>query len=212
MVNNNSFFLPPVSTAPRAGVYNIDQMPSIEQTQFGSGVGPTAYFSEEGNIYKLFSGGTNPAATGSDVVVATYTLPANCFDIAGRALTIMASGNFSNNTNTKTAKIIINPSSAVVGSTVGSGGTTIATTGAYSTTGAVGWSLTANVAKYGATGSNTQMYQNMGVVIGGSHSGMGIAAALTLTESASIIIAVTINAATTATDASLWQFEINATN
>ena len=208
----NNFFVPSAleatSLAPLAGVYNIDAMPSIEQTQFGSG---TAYFPEEGNVYRLFAAGISPASTGSDIVVATFTVPANSFDIAGRSLTFFASGNFANNTNAKTAKIWVGATTATVGSAI-TGGTTIATTGVYSTTGAVGWSLATNLSKYGATGSNTQIYQEMGVIIGSSHGGMGIATTLTLAENAPIICAVTLNSATTASDSSLWQFEINATN
>jgi hypothetical protein len=210
-INSGNYYVPnqeAPSPNSRADVYNIDQMPSIEQTQFGSG---TTFFPEEGNIYRLFSAGTAPASTGSDIVVAVFQLSANSFDVAGRSLTICASGNFANNTNTKTVKIIFNPTTATIGSAISSG-TTIATTGAYSTTGAVGWSLVANVSKYGAIGSNTQMYQEMGVIIGSTHGGMGAAATLTATESSPILIAVTINSATTASDATLWQFEINATN
>ena len=183
-------------------------LPSTINTQFGSGV---ASFGEEGNIYKLFTAGTSPASTGADIVVATFTIPANSFDIAGRSLTLLAAGNFANNTNAKTAKIIVGATTAVVGSAV-SGGTTLATTGVYNTTGAVGWALTANVNKYGAAGSNTQNYQEMGVIIGATHGGMGIAGTLTLNEAAPIIVAITLNSATTASDSSLWQVEANATN
>ena len=183
-------------------------LPSSINTQFGSG---SAAFGEEGNIYKLFTAGTSPASTGGDIVVATFTIPANSFDIAGRSLSIFASGNFANNTNVKTAKIIVGATTAVVGSAV-SGGTTVATTGAYSTTGAAGWSLSVNVNKYGAAGSNTQNYQEMGVVIGATHGGMGVAGTLTLNEAAPITIAITLNSATTASDSSLWQVEANATN
>ena len=56
------------------------------QTQFGSSTG---YFLEEGNLYRFVSGtGVSPAATGSDVVLAVYTLPASAFDIAGRGLSL----------------------------------------------------------------------------------------------------------------------------
>ena len=194
------------------GILPNGQIAATTQTQtlgqFGSG---TAYAPEAGNIYKLFSSGTSPASTAGDIVVATYTIPANSFDIAGRSLTLLAAGNFANNTNAKTAKIIVGATTAVVGSAV-SGGTTLATTGVYNTTGAVGWALTANVNKYGAAGSNTQNYQEMSVIIGATHGGMGIAGTLTLNEAAPIIVAITLNSATTASDSSLWQVEANATN
>ena len=95
------------------------------------------------------------------------SLPANSFDIAGRSLTLLVAGNFANNTNAKTAKIIVGATTAVVGSAV-SGGTTLATTGVYNTTGAVGWALTANVNKYGAAGTG---YFISGGGASGSHTG-----------------------------------------
>ena len=189
------------STYNNAGGYD----PSSILTQFGSGTGT---FGEEGNIYKSFpAAGTSPASTGGDIVVATYTIPANSFDVAGRSLSFYAMGNFAANANTKTAKIIFGATTATVGSAV-VGGTTIATTGA-STGSGVGWALSSNV---NATGANTQSYQETSTIVGTTHGGMGVSAALALTASSPIICAVTINCATTATDASLWAFEINATN
>ena len=115
--------------------------PSTIQTQFGSGTGT---FGEEGNLAKTISGaGLSPGATGADNVIAVYSLPANSLDgIGNRVLTLQAIGSFANNTHTKQVKIIFNPSTAVVGSAVGTGGTTLVDTGSYSTTGAVGWNIT----------------------------------------------------------------------
>ena len=181
--------------------------PSTVLTQFGSG---SATFSEEGNVVKLFTAGTTPASTAADIVVATYTLPANSFDATGRSIVLQAYGNLAANANNKTAKIIVGATTATIGSAV-VGGTTVATTGVTAGNN-VGWALTANVNKYGAANSNTQNYQTTGIIIGATHGGIGVAGTLTLTENAPIIIAVTLNNATTATDSSLWQFIATASN
>lgn len=182
--------------------------PSGEITQFGSGLGT---FAEEGNLYKYQSAGTSPGGTGSDYVVASFTLPASSFDIAGRSLTINADGGFANNTDAKRAKIIVGCTTATVGSVV-SGGTTIADTGTYSTTGAVGWGLSASVAKYGAAGSNTQIAIHAAAQMGATVGSLLAPQALTLTESAAILVAVTLNCTTTASDATLMWATINAMN
>ena len=188
--------------------------PSTVATQFGSSTGT---FLEEGNLYReafLAAGAVVPAATAADNVLAVYSIPANALDgFSGtnRGLTITAAGTFANNANTKTAKIIFAPATAVVGSTVGTGGMTLATTGATSA-GNVGWSLSANVFKVGAANSNTQYAQEMGVIIGTNHGGMGVAVYPTATENAPILIAITGNAATATADILLNFVEVNAMN
>ena len=185
--------------------------PASNLEQFGSG---TATMLSEGNVYHYASAGLNPAGINADYVVAVYSIPANSFDgLSGtnRGLSFNAFGGFANNTNTKRAKIIYNPTAAVVGSVI-SGGTLIADTGAYSTTGAVGWNLQAQVFKYGAAGSNTQYGQETGIIIGSTHGGMGVPLALTAVESGPILVAVTANATTTATDITLSSFQCNAMN
>ena len=192
-----------------AVVPGIGIEPASNLEQFGSGTGTVL---AEGNIYRYASAGINPAGTAADYVLAAYSLPANSFDgIGNRGLTIQAFGSFANNTNAKRAKIIYGATTAVVGSAV-TGGTTLGDTGAYSTTGAVGWNIGAQIFKYGAAGSNTQYGQATNIIIGGAHSGMGLPVALTATENAPILIAVTGNAATTATDLTLAMIEINALN
>jgi hypothetical protein len=191
--------------------------PSSNLEQFGSGAGTVL---AEGNLYRLISAaGVNPGATAADNVLAAYTIPANSFDGTGnRGISIMAAGSFANNTNAKRIKIIFNPATAVVGSTVGASGTTIADSGSYSTTGQQGWQMSANVFKYGAANSNTQYGQCSGIAIGIAHLGLGSALAaglpqlMTATENAPILVAVTGNATTAATDIALNFVEINAMN
>lgn len=186
--------------------------PSSMLTQFGAG---TATFPEEGNINRQVPGVTgavSPGATGADNVIFVYSMPANSFDASGRGVTITAAGNFAANGNTKTVKMILNPSTAVVGSTVGAGGTTIASTGAVTQNGGA-WVMNASLFKRGANGSNTQVAVPGGVVLSGSHAGATAACAeVTATESGAILIAITGNAATTATDILGVFFEVNAMN
>lgn len=178
--------------------------------QFGKGA---LSFGLSGNIAAQLSGaGINPGATAADNVLAVFSLPANAFDIAGRGINILAMGSFANNTNTKTVKIIYNPATAVVGSTVGAGGTTIATGASSTTAAAGGWSLEANVYKYGAPGSNTQLGLHTAFQSGNAVGALSSPSALTATEGSPILIAITGNAATLATDIALNFLEVFATN
>jgi hypothetical protein len=183
-------------------------MTATDSEFFGSGTGS---FALEGNLVAQASAGVNPGATGADNVLAVFSLPANSFDQAGRGISISASGGYAGNTNNKTVKIIVGPASAVVGSTIGSGGTTIASTGTVATNGG-GWSLEAEIVKYGAAGSNTQQGIHSAAQSGSAVAALITPAALTLNEGLPILVAVTGNAATTATDIALNLFQVNACN
>ncbi len=188
--------------------------PATTSTTFGSGTGT---FLEEGNIYRaayLAASAINPGATNADNVLAVYSLPANSFDVSGRGISITASGLLGANSHTKDIKIFFNPSTAVVGSTIGSGGTNVADTGAQTWSG-VGWELSANVFKVGAAGSNTQYAQETGVIVGATHGGVGVPVYPTATEGAAILIAVTGNCSTSGsavTDIALNFVEVNVMN
>lgn len=182
---------------------------SAQNTQFGSG---NASFPEEGNVNRQISAtGVNPGATGADNVLAVYSLPANSFDVSGRGLYIQAQGSFGATGNNKRIKIIWNPSTAVVGSTVGSGGTLVCDTGTVTTNGG-GWQVSGMVFKYGAAGSNTQICMNNGAIAGSSHLGTAAPVTATATESGAILIAITGNATTAASDIVFNWLEINAMN
>jgi len=196
-------------------VFNdIYQNPNFVEP-FGGGL---AAMSREGNIFRQVSAtGINPGATGADNVLAVYTLPAGTLDIAGRGIALTAAGRSGpTNATNKTVRLYWACTAAVVGSTV-SGGTLIADTGAQTTVNA-GWTLSANVFKAGAAGSNTQYAQCTGAIFGSTHLGLGAAGALgipvlpTAPENAAIIIAVTGNATTAVADIVLFFFEINAMN
>lgn len=171
----------------------------------------TALAGGSGNVAVTVSAGINPGATNVDNVLVSWTLPQNLLDVAGRGVQITAMGSVANNTNSKRIKIIWGCTAAVVGSTV-SGGTTIADTGAYTTTGAAGWQIQAQVFKYGAKNSNTQIALHQGAVIGATNGALSVPSALTSTESGLIIVAITGNAVTTATDIALNFAELFATN
>ncbi len=183
--------------------------PAAEVTQFGLGA---ALMAEEGNINRQLSiAGVSPGATGADNVLAVFSIPAGSFDVNGRGLNITAQGKFGATANNKQVKLIFNPSTAVVGSTVGAGGTTIADTGTVATNG-LGWSVSANVFKAGAAGSNTQIALHQQSQTGGTVSSLLAPTFPTAVESGAILVAVTGNAATATSDIVLNFLEVNAMN
>ena len=201
---------------PASGTYDFTactiKLPAATTTKFGGGAGT---FGEEGNVNRQIpgvTGGINPGATGADNVVAVYSIPASSFDQSGRGITMMAAGNFAATANTKRCKLILNPATAVVGSTVGAGGITIADTGAVAQNGGA-WVLMGSLFKRGAGASNTQVAIPGGVILSGSHVGATAACQeVTATESGAILVAVTGNATTVATDIILAFLEVNAMN
>ena len=187
--------------------------PSTEITQFGNG---TATFLEEGNVNRqtlAVGNGVSPASTGNDNVLAFYTVPANSFDIAGRGLQITSAGSFAANGNNKTVKLIASNTLPVVGSAAPATGNaiTLASTGVVATNNQ-GWSISANLFKYGANGSNTQLAIHSQAQVGSAVSALQVPANATLTENVPIYVMVTGNVATTATDIVENWFEINAMN
>ena len=188
--------------------------PSIVSQYLGSG---TATLNTAGNVFNsvVVSGGTSlqPAATGADNVIAVYSIPANTFDgitNTNRGLSFNAVGSVGATANNKRIKIIYNPTAAVVGSTV-SGGTIIADTGTSTVSGA-GWSLSAQVFKYGAAGSNTQLAIHQAAQVGSIVSSLIAPAAVTAVESGAILVAVTGNAGTATSDIILNFFEPSGSN
>ncbi len=161
-------------------------------------------------LRQVFATAQNPGATAADNVLAVFSLPALLFDEEGRGIMVRAIGDFGANGNTKTVKIILNPTAAVVGSTV-TGGTTVASTGAVLTNGST-FFIEGSMYKTGSLGSNTQL-AIPGVINAGS---VGVApaavAAMTAVESGAILVAITGNAATAVADIGLRLFEITGLN
>jgi hypothetical protein len=196
----------PVATLPIVHPFLPNLVPQIA---YGPGL---ATAGDGGNIFMdIVGAGANPAATAADKVMATYTLPGGFFDQKNRMLNICVWGATASNTNTKTFKILWDCTAAVVGQTV-SGGTTIASIAPATTLGSGGCQLEASVIKYGNPGSNTQLATHTSGQAGNVVFPLLSPQALTSTESGPVIIAVTINAATTATDATYYMTEIWASN
>jgi len=159
-----------------------------------------------GNItggVQVYGAGSNPAGTAAAYVVAAFTIAAGTLDQAGRAVQFSAFGSFAANTNSKTVQIYYNCTTATVGSAQ-TGGTAIASTGAVTQSGG-GWVLQAQVVKYGANGSNTQVALHEAAQVSTVVTPVA-PQALTANESNAILCALTINCATTATDAALYAF------
>lgn len=146
------------------------------------------------------SSGVQPGATGADNVVASFPFPASAFDTVGRGYHIEAHGSFAATANNKQCKIIFNPTTAVVGSTVGAGGTSCADTGTVTTNGG-GWRLVADIFK---TAANAQLVCGYSIVGPASVAAGAVQvvapAAPTATDTGTIWLAVTGNATTAATD------------
>jgi hypothetical protein len=186
--------------------------PSNISTSFGGGTGT---FLREGNLVRQVG---NPLAGNNanivDDVLASYTLPASSFDVAGRGLCITAQGNTGATTNNKRIKLWFNAS---ISSGVVTGGSVIADTGAWingtTPNNNVGWQLMANVFKYGAAGSNTQYAQGASI-LGGIYGGIGLPVFPTAVESGALVIALTGSSYTTgvANDVVATWFEVNAMN
>lgn len=192
--------------------FTLSQIGNIP-AQFGAG---TATMDESGNI-NVQTGNplTNPASITNDNVLAVYTLPASSFNAAGKGLEVTACGNLGNDTQAKRVKLIWNPSAAVVGSAVATNTTSflLGDTGSTTNGGSTaGWAIQSQVYKYGAVGSNTQIGQEIGVIVGSVHGGCGIASALTTNESVAILIAVTGNATSSVGDISLYNINVEAFN
>jgi hypothetical protein len=188
----------------------------------GKGMCSSGFLTQIGNSSALVAGsgnasvyssstGVSPGTINNDNVLVSWVIPARMFDITGRGLQVTAMGSVSANTNSKRIKIFAGCTAAVIGSTV-SGGTLIADSGAYTTAGAAGWQIAAQIFKTGAGGSNTQIALHQAAQIGATTSGLVVPTALTLTETSSFILAVTGNGVTATTDIVMNFAELFVTN
>jgi hypothetical protein len=168
---------------------------SSQAVQGGSAATP-GFVRTGGNAsVQVVSAGQGNAAATTDTVLFTYALPASALDVAGRQVTITAAGSFAANANNKRVKIWWGTTTQTVGSAV-AGGTLVCDSGVV-TTNAGGWSASAQVSKYGAAGSNTQIATNAQAIAGSTHLGTSAPALLTATESGVINITVTGASSTT---------------
>ena len=176
--------------------------------------------SVNGLLYKkayASGSGVSPGATGADNVIGTYSIPANALNVPGvggadgAMLRIRALGHFAANGNNKTVKVIFNPATAVLGATVGTGGTTLVSSGVVAIN-ALGFVLEAWVMKIGVRDSNTQVGGQITNIVGATIVSPPVPVYPAAVENAAILIAITGNAATTATDIVLDAFTVEALN
>jgi len=193
-------------------VPGVGVVPSSMLTYFGNGTGTIL---ADGNLNRqVGSPLTGNNADTADDVLASYTLPASSFDVAGRGLCITAQGRTGATTNDKRVKLWCN---ATISAGVVTGGNVIADTGPWVNgtipNNYVGWQLTANIFKYGPANSNTQYAQGT-VILGAIQGGIGLPVFPTAVESGAIVIALTGSSYTTgaANDVVATWFEVNAMN
>jgi len=171
---------------------------NFESTQMGSATGVGALARESGNFYMANGLTQGNAANTTDDVLAIIPIPANAFDVAGRAVQLALSGSFAANADSKDIKIWAGPTAQAIGSALASTGMTkILDTGAITTNGG-GWTANVQVAKYGAAGSNTQQAAYAASVAGSTHLGTTAPVALTVNEAAINYLVVTGSSASSA--------------
>jgi hypothetical protein len=182
--------------------------PADSLTFFGK-AGGGASFKAGGNISVMTSAaGISPGANGAANVLFAYTLPGNALDQPGRGISIYAAGSYAANGDAKTLQLVWNPATAVVGSTVGAGGTVIASTGSVVTNGG-GWSLAAQIFRLGP---NLQIGIHQQAQSGGAVSALvAPSTAMAAVDTAPILIALT-GQTTTQTDVLANFFQIGAMN
>ncbi|MDB5310681.1 MAG: hypothetical protein JWO38_4883 [Gemmataceae bacterium] len=177
-------------------------------TLFGSALlsAALATFRTEGN---LAVGAGNPIAqNGADLtddILWGCVLPASVLDVAFRQITIAFSGQTGGTANNKRFKLFVNPTMAgqVVTNGIISGGTVTAGTpicdsGTWTATNNnVAFQGGAQLTKYGAPGSNTQMTGMVFAILGATHGGAQPGQPLTLPENAPISIVITGSSYTT---------------
>lgn len=195
--------------------------PPTELTQFGAS---TATIAAEGNLYREVlsaTGGRSAQTTGSGTftVVGVYVIPASAFDganlpngtvVGNRGVNITAMGSLGATGNTKRIAILAAPSVVTLGGTLPVGGNTIiADTGAITVNGS-GWSVQAEIFKFGGLGSNTQLALHQQAQAGSNVSPLVACQNLTLNEAGNIVVAICV-ACTTAINDVVYNFmEVNA--
>ena len=138
--------------------------------KFG-GAGASFGLSGQISAQQSAAGVGNGSDTTEDTLF-TYSLPAGSLDVAGRSMLIEAWGSFANNSHSKHARLYF--------------GSEVVDTGANTTTGAIGWYLSIDVVKTGA--STQQMTAQL--ITGTTHGGCTTQAGAE-TDTAAIVIKVT---------------------
>jgi hypothetical protein len=207
--------------------YNSSEViASNAQVQFGGALIGSNFAAGYGDatLYRNVASPIAGNAVGTaDSILDGIVLPANAFDIKGRGLLIELFGNLAATANNKRIKVWANPT--MVGQTVSAAGVisggTVSGVGSgillydsgVQTGNNVGWQVTVSLYKYGASGSNTQLYQSA-PIFNTTHGGVSKILPATLPENAAINLVVTGSSPTTgaAGDVLLLQTIINMAN
>lgn len=155
--------------------------------------------------------GVNPAVINADIVLAVVTVPIGALDQPNRILEIAANGATANNTDSKTIKLIAGAVAPVVGQPV-NGGTVIASATIATAAGSGGWTMAAQITKFGNKGSNTQQALHSAAQTGNVVGALQAPSALALNESQPITIVVTGNAATATADITFNSLQVVGMN
>lgn len=140
--------------------------------RFGKGSG--ASFPLSGQLFNYLSAtGTGNGNDTTEDLLQSFTLPANCFDQAGRGVQIVAFGSLANNAHSKTVKLYF--------------GSSIVLSSGASTGANIGWCLELDVWK---VGSNAQIAFGQPIV-GTTHGGVTLPLAGTETDGSGILIKCT---------------------
>ena len=181
-------------------------------TELGSS-GPNAGIvaRSDGNFYA--AAGTalaGNAAVTTNTVLVSVQIPAFAFDgIQNRIASLTAAGTFASNNNNKQINVYFGSDVQTVGQPVVTTNTTLIAPSGVVTTNGGGWSLQAQVMKYGAAGSNTQQGVNQGIIAGSTHLGTSAPVALTANEALPLYLTITGASSTSgnANDVVLQQVE-----
>lgn len=198
---------------------------AFSQNQLGQSAltNPFSAFNSEGNLYRNAGNpiAQNGANTNDDILDG-FVLPANAFDQANRQLYLNFNGNFGATGNNKRVRIWVNPTMAgqtitngvISGGTVTGAGSGVLLFDSGTQTGnAIGYQLDLIFCKYGATGSNTQLYMSS-PIFATTHGGTSGVLFSTIPENAPMNFVFTGASQTTgaAGDVVHCYTEINAMN
>lgn len=178
-------------------------LPSYMATQVGSS---QIAVKDTGNLF-VYAGAAasgQPAVINSNRVVQFFAIPPLAFDVANRGLLINASGGQLSNANVKTVSLLVSSVLPVIGA-VAPSGTTIASS-TLTASAAGGWTIGAQIQKYGALGSNTQIAVHQAAQSVGAVGALTAPSALTLNESVVNYVSLIINNVAALADSYLTLF------
>jgi hypothetical protein len=173
--------------------------------QWGSALSSTGYMRTTGNVYVdvRAAAGISPSATGAYKILSAVLVPANSLSSVGRGFKVTVWGAWANNGNTKQIQVVLGATNTVMpaldGTVTVTGGTVIGDSGAV-TTAAGNWILECMLIKTGAPSANTQGSMTTRMQNTATPVALGAWTDQTFVQTNPLLLAVTGNATTTATD------------